>query len=56
MEWATSAEGVQDQGTEELYGCETWSLTWSEQHRLKEFKIRVLRKIVGPKTDEVTGE
>jgi hypothetical protein len=34
-----------------LYGCETWSLTLREEHRL-----RVLRRIFGPKRDEVTGE
>jgi hypothetical protein len=39
-----------------LYGCETWSLTLREEHRLKVFENRVLRRIFGPKTDEVTGE
>jgi hypothetical protein len=39
-----------------LYGCETWSLTLKEEHRLGEFENRVLRRIFGPKTDEVTGE
>jgi hypothetical protein len=39
-----------------LYGCEVWSLTLREEHRLKLFDNRVLRKIFGPKTDEVTGE
>jgi hypothetical protein len=38
-----------------LYGCETWSLTLSEEHRLRVFENRVLR-IFGPKRDEVTGE
>jgi len=38
-----------------LYGCETWSLTMSEQRRLGVFENRVLRKIFGPKRDEVTG-
>jgi hypothetical protein len=33
-----------------LYGCETWSLTLREQHRLKVFENRVLRRIFGPKT------
>jgi hypothetical protein len=28
-----------------LYGCETWSLTLREEHRLREFENRVLRKI-----------
>jgi hypothetical protein len=39
-----------------LYGCETWSLTLREEHRLGVFENRVLRRIFGPKTDEVTGE
>jgi hypothetical protein len=38
-----------------LYGCETWSLTFKEKHRLREFENKVLRKIFGPKRDEVTG-
>jgi hypothetical protein len=38
-----------------LYGCETWSLTLREEHRLRTFKNRVLRIIFGPKSDEVTG-
>jgi hypothetical protein len=37
-----------------LYGCETWSLTLKE-HRLRVFENRVLRRIFGPKRDEVTG-
>ena len=39
-----------------LYGCETWSLTLREEHRLRVFENRVLRGIFGPKRDEVTGE
>jgi hypothetical protein len=39
-----------------LYGCETWSLTLREEHRLRAFENRVLRRIFGPKRDEVTGE
>jgi hypothetical protein len=39
-----------------LYGCETWSLTLREKHKLRMFENRVLRKIFGPKRDEVTGE
>jgi hypothetical protein len=38
-----------------LYGCETWSLTLREEHRLWIFENRVLRRIFGPKRDEVTG-
>jgi hypothetical protein len=39
-----------------LYGCETWSLTLREEQRLRVFENRVLRRIFGPKRDEVTGE
>jgi hypothetical protein len=39
-----------------LYGCETWSLTLREEHRVSVFENRVLRGIFGPKRDEVTGE
>jgi len=39
-----------------LYGCETWSLTMREERRLRLFENRVLRKIFGPKRDEVRGE
>jgi hypothetical protein len=38
-----------------LYGCETLSLTLREEHRLRVFENRVLRRIFGPKRDEVTG-
>jgi len=38
-----------------LYGCETWSLTLRDEHRLKVLENRVLRRIFGPKRDEVTG-
>jgi hypothetical protein len=39
-----------------LYECETWSFTLREEHRLRVFKNRVLRRIFGPKRDQVTGE
>jgi hypothetical protein len=39
-----------------LYGCETWSLTLKEEHRLRVFENRMLRRIFGPKRDEVMGE
>jgi hypothetical protein len=39
-----------------LYGCETWSLTLREKYRLRVFENRVLRRILGPMKDEVTGE
>jgi len=39
-----------------LYGCETWSLILREEHRLRVFENRVLRRIFGPKKDEVIGE
>jgi hypothetical protein len=38
-----------------LYGCETWSLTLREEHRLRVFENTVLRRISGLKRDEVTG-
>jgi hypothetical protein len=38
-----------------LYGCATWSLTLREEHRLRVFENRVLRRILGPKREEVTG-
>jgi hypothetical protein len=38
-----------------LYGCETWSLTLREEYRLRVFENRVLRRIFGPKRNEVTG-
>jgi len=37
-----------------VYGCETWSLTLREKRRLGVFENRVLRRIFGPKRDEVT--
>ena len=37
-----------------LYGCETWSLTYSEERRLRVFENRVLRRIFWPKREEVT--
>ena len=39
-----------------MYGCETWSLTLREKHRLRVFEYRVLRGIFGPKRNEVTGQ
>jgi hypothetical protein len=39
-----------------LYGWEIWPLTLREEHRLRVFENRVLRRIFGPKRDEVTGE
>jgi hypothetical protein len=39
-----------------LYGCETWSLTLRKECRLRVFENRVLRRILGPKRDEVRGE
>jgi hypothetical protein len=35
-----------------LYGCETWSLTLGEKHRLRVFENRVLRRIPGPEREE----
>jgi len=39
-----------------LYGCETWSLTLREEGNLRVFESMVLRRIFGPRRDEVTGE
>jgi len=39
-----------------LNGCETWSLTLREERRLRVFENRVLRRLFGPKRDELTGE
>jgi hypothetical protein len=39
-----------------LYGCETWSLKLGEEHRLRVFENRVLRRVFGPQMDKVTGE
>jgi hypothetical protein len=38
-----------------MYGCETWSVALRKEHRLKVFEKRVLRRIFGPRGDEVTG-
>jgi hypothetical protein len=35
-----------------LYGCKTWSLTLREEHKLRVFENRVLRRIFGPKREE----
>jgi hypothetical protein len=39
-----------------LYGCERWSLTSREECRLRVFENKVLRRIFGPKRDEVIEE
>ena len=39
-----------------LYGCEIWSLTLREKRKLRVFGNMVLRRIFGPRRDEVTGE
>jgi len=39
-----------------LYGCETWSLTLREERKLRVYENMVLRRIFGPRRDEVTGE
>ena len=39
-----------------LYGTATWSLTLREELWLRVYEVRVLRRIFGPKRDEVTGE
>jgi hypothetical protein len=39
-----------------LCGCETWSLTLREEHRLRVLENRLLRRMFAPKGDEVTRE
>ena len=39
-----------------VIGCEIWSLTLREERRLRVFENRVLRRVLGPKRDEVTRE
>jgi len=39
-----------------LYGCETWSLTSREERKLRVFENKVLRRIFGPRRDEVMGK
>jgi hypothetical protein len=39
-----------------LYGCGTWPLTFREEYRVRIFENRVLRRVFGPKREEVTGE
>ena len=39
-----------------LYGCETWSLTFWEERKLRVFENIVLSRIFGPRRDEVTGK
>ena len=39
-----------------IYGCETWSGILAEEHKLTAFENRVLRRIFGRETDDVTGE
>ena len=39
-----------------LYGCETWSLTLMEERKLRVFENMVLRRIFGPRREEITGE
>ena len=39
-----------------LYGCENWSMTLREERKLRVFKNMVVRRIFGPRREEVTGE
>ena len=39
-----------------LYGCETWSLTLRKELRLRVFEDTLLRRVFGPKIDDITGE
>ena len=40
----------------DLYGCETWSLTLREESKLRVFENKVLRRIFAPRRDEITGD
>ena len=39
-----------------LCGCETWSLTLREEHRLRVFEKRLVRRMFGPRREEAMGE
>jgi len=39
-----------------LYGCETWSLTLREEKKLRVFENKMMRRIFGPRRDEVTRD
>jgi hypothetical protein len=39
-----------------MYGCERWSLTLREEHSSRVYESRLLRRIFGPKKEEVAGE
>jgi hypothetical protein len=39
-----------------LYGCETWSVTLREEHRLRVLENKLLKRIFGPERDEIAGE
>jgi hypothetical protein len=41
---------------DDVYGCETWSLTLREEHKLNVFENKVLRRMFGPKRDEMVGD
>jgi len=36
-----------------LYGCGAWSVTFREEHRLRMLEMIVLRRMLGPKRQEV---
>jgi hypothetical protein len=39
-----------------LYGCEAWSLTLRDKHKLRVFENRMLKKTLGLRRDKVTGD
>jgi hypothetical protein len=39
-----------------LYGCDTWSVTFREERRLRVFEKRMLRRLFGPKREETKGD
>ncbi|KAJ4444111.1 hypothetical protein ANN_05900 [Periplaneta americana] len=54
--WNTLTPAASLDPLENVYACETWTLTLREEQRLRVFENKVLRKIFGAKRDEVTGE
>ena len=61
VEWKRRPHGLNSAGINKtiilpvvLYGSETWSLTLREEHRLRVFENKVLRKIFGAMKDEIT--
>ena len=52
----TNQQGIYACNSVVLYGCEAWSLTLREERKLRVFQNMVLRRIFGPRRDDITGE